>query len=89
MAIGVIAPAFDGVVIEECAGVAVSGGDGDGRVSVAEVDCCSWCVDVVVVATVSELTALVVSPAFNGAVVEECAGVAVSGGDGGSDVFVW
>ena len=49
-------------------------GDGGGGASVAEVDCGSGLV-VVVIVSVAELSVLVVSPAGDGSVVEQCAGV--------------
>jgi len=65
----VVSPAFDGAVVENCAGVSGAAGDGGGRVSVAEVDCCSWCVDVVVVA-VAYFSIPVPTPAGDLSVVE-------------------
>ena len=62
--------------------------DGGGGACVAEVDCCSWCVGIGDVA-VTELTPKVPTPAGDLTVVEECAGVVVSGGDGGGSVPVW
>ena len=57
-------PAFDGVVVEDCACVTVSGGDCFGGAVGAEVDGCAWCVGVVV-CSVAELTGKIPSPAFD------------------------
>ena len=51
-----------------------SGGDCFGGASGAEVDGCAWCVGVGVV-SVAELTVSVVSPAFDGSQLENCARV--------------
>ena len=83
VAIGVATPAFDGVVVEDRAGVSGAGGDCFGGASGAEVDGVTWCFGVGV-CFVAELTVNVVSPAFDGVVVEEGAGVNRSGADGGS-----
>ena len=83
----VISPAGDGSVVKECAGVQCSCGDGGGGASGAEVDGVSWNVGALV-ATVSELARKVVAPAGDLTVVEECAGVKLAAGDGGSDVSV-
>ena len=78
--IGVATPAFDGVVVEDHAGVIGSGGDCFGGASGAEVDGCAWCVGAGV-CSVAELTGITPSPAFDGVVVEDRAGVNRSGGD--------
>ena len=75
----VIAPAGDGSVAEECAGVQCSCGDGGGGESVGSADV-GWCVGAVVV-SVSELTGLVVSPAGDGGVVENGTSVVIARGD--------
>ena len=75
----VVSPAADGSVVKECARVASTCGDGGGGESVGSADV-GWCVGVVVV-SVSELTELVVSPAVDSSVVEECAGVAPTSGN--------
>ena len=78
----VITPALHGAVVEDGAGVVVSGGDCFGGAAGAEVDGCAWCVGVGV-CSVAELTSIVITPALHGAVVEDGAGVVVSGGDCG------
>ena len=57
-----------------------SGGNCFGGAVGAEVDGCAWCVGVVV-GFVAELAESVVSPAFDGVVVEDCACVNRSDGD--------
>ena len=78
----VITPAPHGAVVEDGAGVVVSGGDCFGGAAGAEVDGCAWCVGVGV-GSVAELTVFVVSPACDASVVEDGAGVVVAGSDGG------
>ena len=74
LTIGVATPAFDGVVVEDCACVTESGGDCFGGASGAEVDGCAWCVGVGV-CSVAEFTIVVETPAFDGVVVKDCARV--------------
>ena len=82
------APALGGVVVEEGAGVEVAGGDGECGAACAEVDGgevvahLAWLVADPDVAAVAELTVDALSPALDGVVVEEGAGVASAGGDG-------
>lgn len=57
-------PAGDLSVVEECAGVVVSGGDGGSGVSAWQGDDC-WRI-VVVVVSVAELTVIVISPTSDG-----------------------
>ena len=78
----VITPALYGAVVEDGAGVVVSGGDCGGGAVGAEVDGCAWFVGVGV-GFVAKLTPIVISPAGDGGIVEECAGVVVAGGDCG------
>ena len=73
----VVSPAGDLTVVEECAGVSATGGDGGCGTVGAKVDGVAWCVGVGGVA-VTELTEKVISPAGDGAVVEECTGVLVA-----------
>ena len=87
LTVTVVSPARDVAVVEECAGVLETGGDSGGRSSVTEINCYSWSVGAVV-ATVSELSVPVVPPACDRAVVEECAGVVGTGGDGGGGASV-
>ncbi len=75
-------PAFDGAVVEDCASVKRPGGDCDGGASGAEVDGVAGCF-CVGVCSVSKLTCGVSSPAFDGAVVEDCTSVIIAGGDCG------
>ena len=82
------APAFCFTVVEECARVVFTCGDGGCGASVAEVDGCSWCAVDVGVIVIAELTERVAAPAGDGAVVEECAGVSATGGDSGCGASV-
>ena len=74
LTIGVATPTFDGVVVEDCAGVTVSGGDCCGGAVGAEVDGCAWCVGAGV-CSVAELTGKIPSPTFEGSQLEDCARV--------------
>ena len=60
----------------------IAGGDCGGGASGAEVDGVAWCVGAGV-CSVAELSVSVISPAFDGAVVEECACINRTGGDCG------
>ena len=82
MAPKIVSPAGDGAVVEDGAGVVAIGGDCGGGAAGAEVDGCAWCFGVGV-CPVAKLTRIVITPALYGAVVEECAGVVVAGGDCG------
>ena len=66
---GVVSPAGDLAVFEDCTGVEVAGGDGGGGASSAKVDGVAGCVGVGV-ATVAELTPKVPTPAGDLTVVE-------------------
>ena len=80
MAPKIVSPAGDGAVVEDGAGVVAIGGDCGGGAAGAEVDGCAWCFGVGV-CPVAKLTRIVITPALYGAVVEECAGVVIAGGD--------
>ena len=80
--LAVVAPALDGAVVEEGAGVVGAGGDGGGGAAGAEVDggeVVAHLVGAVAAAggvAEAELAVAVAAPALDGAVVEEGAGVA-------------
>ena len=61
----------------------VASSDGGGGASVAEVDGYSWLAVEVGSISVAELPCSVVSPTADAAVVEECAHMNTTGGDGG------
>ena len=87
--VAVVAPALDGAVVEERAGVVAAGGDRGGGAAGAEVDGgevvahLAGLVAAVVGVAEAELAVAVVAPALDGAVVEQRAGVVVAGGDRG------
>ena len=87
MPVFVVSPAADGSVVEEGAGVSVACGDCGGGASVGEGDGVAWCVPSLVT-VVAELSVFVVSPAADGSVVEEGAGVSVACGDCGGGASV-
>ena len=83
----VVSPAADGSVVEEGAGVLEACGDCGGGASVGEGDGVAWCIGIGI-CSVAKLTRVVVSPACDLTVVEECASVEKSGGDCGGGASV-
>ena len=82
LSVSVPSPACDGAVVEECAGVKLAGGDCGRGASGAEVDDVARCVGAGG-CSITELPPRVITPAFDGAVVEDCTCVIEARGDCG------